>query len=822
MTNIITELPVTADSLRGSYCAAAGSGDVMCAARDDAAHAWDVAINEIVRAGDGDLAVAQERLQRRVDEIGTGFRLPGENDERQWPISPVPLLIEEREWHDIAAAVAQRAELAERILADVYGERRLMIDGVLPTAALTGSPHYLSPMVGIAPAGGHYLNIFAVDLARGPTGRWRILADHARSPAGSGYALENRLATSHVLSGLSERLNIARLAGFFADLRKGIAAACARSDPRIALLTPGRFNQSYAEQAHLARYLGLLLVEGADLTVHDDLLYLRTIEGMKRVDAIWQRMDARLLDPLALDSHSAIGVPGLVDAIAAGGAVVANFPGSAVLEAPLFAAFMPRLAEILLGERLKLPNIATWWCGQPREQAVVRDRMATMVIASAFGPIPIGLDCETSVLVAELSAEARARLEADMARRPQDYIGQEVVNLSTMPVAENGGLVARPFTVRVFAARDGQGAWQVMPGGFARIGPVADIRATSMGVGTRSADVIIHTTVPQPSVSLLKSDAASEIRRIPGTLPSRVADNLYWLGRYLERGEAILSLVRAGSGGSIVGDGDPTIPAATAARIRTCLERENAVRFDGSQNFVAMLTAALDDGDARSSVVSLLNSARVIGEGSRERLSPDFSQLLETPFPPPGISQQKQILLKSRFAAFAGLASEHMGRTAGWRFHDLGRRIERALVMCRLIAAFADDLATGEDLLMLLELCDVQISYRQRYSTGLALYPVRDLVGLDPFNPRSIAFQVAVIRDHLAALPRLKDDGMDEAQQAAATALAARVTILSAQTLNGLACNDIERQLLTLSDLIGHRFFLRGSETLRSAAMTLA
>ncbi len=822
MTNIITELPVTADSLRSNYCAASGSGDVMCAARGDASHAWDIAIKEILRAGDGDLAVAQERLQRRVDEIGTGFRLPGENDERQWPISPVPLFIEESEWHGIADAVAQRAELAERILADIYGERRLVVDGVLPMAALTGSPQYLSPMVGIAPAGGHYLNIFAVDLARGPTGRWRILADHARSPAGSGYALENRLATSHVLSGLSEQLNIARLAGFFADLRKGIAAACARSDPRIALLTPGRFNQSYAEQAHLARYLGLLLVEGADLTVHNDLLYLRTIEGMKRVDAIWQRMDARLLDPLALDSHSAIGVPGLVDAIASGGAVVANFPGSAVLEAPLFAAFMPRLAEILLGEPLKLPNIATWWCGQQREQAIVRERMATMVMSSAFGPIPIGLDGETSALVAELGSDARARLDDDLARRPQDYIAQEVVNLSTMPVAENGHLVARPFTVRVFAARDGEGEWQVMPGGFARIGPVADIRATSMGVGTRSADVIVHGSEPSASLTLLRNDAASEIRRIPGTLPSRVADNLYWLGRYLERGEAILSLVRAGSGGSIVGDGDPAIPAATAARIRTCLERENAVRLDGSQNFADMLTAALDDSDARSSVASLLNSARVIGEGSRERLSPDFAQLLETAFPQPGISQQKQILLKSRFAAFAGLASEHMGRTAGWRFHDLGRRIERALVICRLIAAFADDLATGEDLLMLLELCDVQISYRQRYSTGLALYPVRDLVGLDPFNPRSIAFQVAVIRDHLAALPRLKDDGMDEAQQGAATALAARVAILSAQTLNGLACNDIERQLLTLSDLIGHRFFLRGSETLRSAAMTLA
>lgn len=822
MIDETTERVEPALALRQGYCAAAGNGDMLCAARGKAAEAWDIALAEVLKAGDGNLALTQELIQRRVDEIGVAFRLPGESEERPWPLSPVPLLIGEVEWQTIAEGVAQRAELAERLVADIYGAQSLVTSGALPTAALSGSPHYLRPMIGIAPVGGKFLHIYACDIGRGPDGEWRVLADHGRSPAGSGYALENRLATSHVLGGLASALNIERLAGFFTDLRGGIAADCARTDPRIAMLTPGRFNQSYNEQAHLARYLGLLLVEGEDLVIHDDRLYLRTIEGMKRVDALWQRMDARLLDPLTLESHSTIGVPGLIDALATGGAVVANFPGSAVIEAPLFAAFMPKLAEILLGCPLKLPNIATWWCGQEGEAAHVRAQLDDMVISSAFGPLPAGLEGADAQLGSDLAPAARAALIADLERRPQDYVGQEVVRLSTMPVIEDGMMIPRPFTLRVFAARDGGGKWRVMPGGFTRIGPVADVRATSIGVGTRSADVIIHTQSAQPAVSLLRADAASVIRRNPGTLPSRVADNLYWLGRYLERGESVLALVRAASGAGVVSDSDPAIPAATAARIRTRLVEEGALSPDSDALFADALTMALDDPCAKSSVFALLNAARLIGAGSRERLSPDFWRLLDAPFPGAGRSEAKHLHLKARFAAFAGMASENMGRTAGWRFHDLGRRVERGIALARLIAAFGNDLASGEDLLMLLELCDVQISYRQRYSTGLALLQVRDLVGLDPYNPRSLAFQIGAIRDHLASLPRLHDDGMDEAQQSAATALSARIAILTAQTLDGLACYGLEQQLLTLSDLISHRFFLHGGETLRASGMTLA
>ncbi len=797
------------NSLRTEYCAGAGAGDVLCASQGDSADAWNIVLDEVANAGGGDIKITQDRLARRVDEIGTSFRLAGEEGERRWPLSPVPLLIAEAEWEAIAAAVIQRATLAEMVVADLYSSQSLVSEGFLPAAVLTGSPHYLRPMVGIKPPGGHYLHVYASDLGRGPDGEWRVLADHTRSPTGAGYALENRLASSHVVTGLANRLNVARLAPFFADMRSGLAASCERSDPRIALLTPGRFNQSYAEQAHLARYLGLVLVEGADLTINDGRVYLRTIEGSKRVDALWQRIDARLLDPLAFDGASGIGVAGMVDAIAAGGVVCANFPGAALLEAPVFSAFMPKLARHLLGATLLMPNIATWWCGGKSQYNHVLANIDQLTIGSAFGPVPLGL-------------EMGADLFGDMARRQVDYIGQEVVTLSTMPVAEGGALVPRPFTLRVFAARGADGEWSVMPGGFARIGPAADVRATSIGAGTRSADVIIHGKKPVAPVTLLRSDGAVEIRRNPGTLPSRVADNLFWLGRYLERGEAVLALVRAGSGASLVSDRGPSIPPATAARIRERIVKDQAAPASTTATYSDILAAALDDRGSPASVASLMATARSIGEGSRERLAPDFWHLLDAPFPSEGMFARKSIILKERFAAFAGLAAEHMGRTASWRFHDLGRRIERALSVSRLMTAFAGDNASADDLLILLELCDAQISYRQRYSTGLALLPVRDLVALDPFNPRSISFQIKAICDHLAALPRLRDDGMAEAHEAAGIMLSARVVALTAQTITPQKSAEIEAQLLALADAIGQRFFLNGGETVRAAGMTLA
>jgi uncharacterized alpha-E superfamily protein len=623
------------------------------------------------------------------------------------------------------------------------------------------------------------------------------------------------------LGGLQDRLHIQRHAPFFAAFRAGLAAACRRSDPRIGLLTPGRWNQSYPEQAHLARYLGLLLVEGADLAALDGKVYVRTVAGLKRIDALWRRLDPRLLDPLAFDSHSQIGVPGLIDAFAEGEVVLANAPGAGLVEAPAFAAFLPALAAAR-GEPLILPNLATWWCGQDGARATVEADLDRLLIAPAFGPAPLGL--AGPVVGADLFAEARAALLADLARRPQDYVGRELARLSTMPVVVGDQLAPRPFTLRVFAARGPDGRWTVLPGGLARIGEGDDPRAATVGDGDWSADVCIHGPEAVAPVSLLTAPDSLHLRRNPGTLPSRVADNLFWLGRYLERGEALLAAVRLLLGHSIDVDGGAALPADTVGRLVGLIAGGGAAPPPPSRQRAALTQfarTALEDLD-RHSVAAINRHARHIGEGARDRLSADMVRLLEAPFPTTRGLLDRAGALQRRYAAIAGLSAEHMVRTDAWRFHDLGRRIERAMAVARAARVFGMPGAAADDLSTLLDLGDSQISYRQRYPTGLSRVPAVDLVALDPHNPRSLAFQTGAIVDHLAALPVLGDDGMAEPQQARARALDARVATAEAAGVDADLLGEVERRLGELSEAVARRYFLQGAEPLRAPGLTLA
>ncbi len=804
------------------YCAHAGAGgDALCGGD---LPAWTAMFEELATLVGDDLGHARERVQRHAADIGTGFRIIGEADARPWPLSPVPLLIDSDEWRAIERGVAQRADLFETILADLYGPGMLVERGLVPATLVAGSPFFLRPLLGLAPPGGYHLHFVAIDLGRGPTGEWRVLADHLSAPTGAGYALENRLALNRTLSGLQARLNVARHAPFFAAFRDGLAAACRRTDPRIGLLTPGRYNPSYPEQAHLARYLGLLLVEGADLAALEDKVYVRTIGGLKRIDALWRRLEPRFLDPLAFDSHSQIGVPGLIDAYAAGNVLLANAPGVGLLESPAWLAFLPRLSTRLTGAGLSLPNIATWWCGQPDERVRVEEDFANLIIAPAFGVAPLGLPGGAPVTGADLDPAQRRALLDDLARRPQDYVGQEIVRLSTMPVVATDTLVARPFTLRVFAARGPDGRWTVLPGGFARIGEHPDPRAAVMGEGNWSADVVIHGRDPVDPVSLLPAPDSHQVRRNPGTLPSRVADNFFWLGRYLERGEALLAMIRVMLGNSIDADGGAALGTETLARLVGIIAAAGAAPPPPSMrraDLTQMARTAMESPEWQS-VAEINRQARRIGEGSRDRLSADMVRLLDAPFPAHRGMLDRAGSLQRRYAAIAGLSAEHMSRTAAWRFHDLGRRIERAIALTRATQTFGMAGASLDDLSTLLDLANSQISYRQRYLMGIARVPVVDLVALDPGNPRALAFQVTRIVEHLAALPVLDDDGMAEEQQAEAAELQATVSTARAAQLDFDTLGAIERRLARLSDAIARRYFLQGAEPLRASGLTLA
>jgi len=810
------------------YVRSASRSDLMLSADADPAMAsrWKAMLAELAQPARGGFAGLEERAAQQVLDLGMAFRLTGEMEERVWPLSPIPMLLPAGQWRAVEEGLAQRADLFEAVLADIYGPGRLIAEAKLPAGIVTGSPDYWRQMQGVAPPRGRRLQFYAADLARGPNGEWRVLADYVRNPVGAGYALENRLAMTRATDDALGAMDFARLAPFFADFRQGMAAICQRSDPRIALLSQGRFNQSYAEQAHLARYLGFLLVEGDDLTVRDRQLYVRTIEGVKRVDAVWRRMGSALIDPLAFDARSTIGVPDLFEAIRGGTLVMANWPGSGLVETPALAAFLPRLARLLLTEPLRIPNVATWWCGQESERAYVREHVDALAIGSAFGrPVP-AIPHGRARLAARLTRDERAAFLAELDQRAVDYVGQELVQLSTTPALVHGELLPRPFILRAFLARDAGGGWRAMPGGFARLAAHDDMRAVLMGEGDMSADVCIVRDQPEPAHAPLELGAPVAIRRVAGTLPSKAADNFFWLARYLERGEMVLRMVRALVGGSLGVETGSTLDRPTLDRVADTLVAWGAAREHAlAAGSNALCVHALSDPGMPGSVHALLGAAAAIGRGLRERLAIDFWRQLSAPINPVSHGPTPLLIahvarLLDRCAALAGLSAENMVRGHGWRFLDMGRRLERAIHLCRLARTFAHDGATGSDLNLLLDLCDSQISFRTRYLAGMALAPVRDMVLLEPGNPRSLAFQADRLLAHLDALPTLRDDGMPEPPVQLATAIAARLRAVAAETIRDEDLAALERQLLDLSNRIDDRFFLKGEDAPRASGMT--
>src|SRR5215813_3136482 len=481
---------------------------------------------------------------RHLKEAGVTYRAPGESADRHWPLAHLTLLIGESDWQQLSAGIAQRAQLLEMVLRDLYGEDKLIADGAIPAAAIAGSNEYLRQVCGIKPPGGRYLSLYAADVGRGPDGRWWVLGDRTQAPSGAGYALENRLVLSRAFASLYKSMNVERVAPFFEAFRDGLRNSADRGEPRIGLLTPGNFNETYFEHATLARYLGFLLVEGDDLAVSGDRVHIRTVAGLKRLDVLMRRLDSNSLDPLELDASSRLGVPGLIDVLRKNGVVVANMPGSGVLEARALLGFLPSLCRRLLGENLMMPHIATWWCGQKAARDAVLSRLDDVAIEGAYGRGVPGFERDGPVLAGDLSSAERERLIAAINERGIDFVGQELVRLSTMPVWDKGRIVPRPFVLRVFAAATPEG-WTVMPGGFCRIAEQLDARAVSMGAGARAADVWVVSDKAVSTHSLLPGTDTVRIRRIAGVLPSRAADNLFWLGRYLERAEATLRLVRA-------------------------------------------------------------------------------------------------------------------------------------------------------------------------------------------------------------------------------------------------------------------------------------
>ena len=757
---------------------------------------WQPLLAMLARLGPNELSRRFAAADRHLRDSGVFYRVyeDASGAERPWPLSHMPLLIDGAEWQALKAGLVQRAELLEAVLADAYGPANLVREGRLPAVVIAGNPEFLRPLVGVAPAGGAHLRFYAVDVGRSPGGHCR-------------------LALSRVMPEVYRGLKVERLAPFFQAFQAELSALNRQEDSRVCVLTPGPMNETYFEHAYLARYLGFLLVEGEDLTVREDGVFIRTVSGLKRAEVLVRRLDADFADPLELNARSRLGVPGLVQAVRDGTVVIANALGSGVAEARALLSFLPALAPTVLRSDLTLPNVATWWLGQTRARDEIIDRLDQMVIASAFlGELP-GHGERREVLGAMLEPEERTRILEQIAHRGIDFVAKEAVTLSTTPVWHNGRLEPRPFTLRLFLARTSDG-WRVMPGGFVRVADDIDARAVSLQRGGSTGDAWVLSDKPVAETTLLPAPDRISITRGTGPLPSRAAANLFWVARYVERAEATLRLVRPLV--SRVSDSDEAT-TRVVAQICSLLDAWDAAPT-GLPHVrpVLVASATLQGRDLEGALPYLAGAAQSAASVIRDRFSPDawraltdLFELINAPIDRPptesAIFERTNAALRI-IASFSGLAQENMSQLAGWRFLELGRRIERAIATCRFVRQFAFAKLDGA-LDVLLELADSQITYRLRYVMVPAAAPVIDLVVLDPNNPRSLAYQLSRIETHLAALPQRSGDGRLSPPEQIATALAAQIRTANATALDEPAFLALEEALMKLADLIASTYF---------------
>jgi uncharacterized circularly permuted ATP-grasp superfamily protein/uncharacterized alpha-E superfamily protein len=723
-----------------------------------------------------DLAARLRKAERLRTENGIAFTVAGgaEGSERPWTLDFVPLLIDEDEWAALERGLIQRARLLDAVLADLYGPQRLLREGDLPAALVFANPHFLRPCHGIEPRGGRYLQFYAADLGRGPDGRWWVLSDRTQAPVGFGYALENRIILARALPEVFRAYHIQRLAPFFNALNSGLVAATRRDDPRIVLLTSSDEEQTAFDHAYLARYLGYTLAVGADLTVRNERVFLKTVEGLMPVDLIIRGIDSELCDPLDLDVASTCGIAGLVQAARAGRVGVANALGSGLIEAKAFMAFLPALCRSMFGEDLLLPNTATWWCGQEAARQHVLATLDDLAVDHAFERRPMLAAAAGPLLSRGLSAASLASLRDRLVSEGHNYVGQELVSLSTTPVLADGALEPRPMALRVFlcASEDG---YALMPGGLTRVAATRDPRAALLRRGQETKDTWVLSSRPVSAFSLLRTDAGgAQPQRKSKDIPSRSADNLFWLGRYAERAEDAMRVLRTVVRRLTVDTIESGDAAALARAMAAILEKTGIDA--GRPEEVALGPTVAIERQAREvmfkvgvpyGVVDTLQHLERTAALARDWLSVEAWQTLSglraTARPPRAgratdpadifdvLEQSLRVL-----AAFSGMEMENMTRDHGWRFLDMGRRLERAAHLSRLMRCFLERGDPEDDgrLVLLLEIADSVMTYRWRYLATPMVAPVLDVLLLDESNPRSVAFQLAALNDHVEQLPR--------------------------------------------------------------------
>ena len=722
-------------------------------------------------------------LARQVRDNGITYNVYADENgpQRPWALDLFPLIVDAPSWQHIEAGVLQRMCLLERVMADVYGQQTLLHDGFLPPALVHAHPGYLRAMHGVTPVGGRYLHIAAFDLARGPDGNWWVEAQRSQAPSGLGYLLENRLAISAQFPQAFQTLRVQRLASTYRALMDSLKAMSpAGPDAHLVLLTPGPFNETYFEHAFLARYLGLTLVEGSDLLVRDECVFLKTLKGLVPVHGLLKRVDDQYLDPLELRADSTLGVPGLLQAIRAGNVLVANAPGSAFLESPALLGFLPALSRHLLGEELTLPALPTWWCGERSAMEEALPRLSKCALKSTYPGSP-GHDSFDAVLGSKLDARTLNQWANRIVRQAEEYTVQGYAPLSQIPTWQAGGtaspgepgkLLARSVMLRVFVVSDGAQGWRVLPGGLARVASAGQ-EITSMQRGGSSVDVwaltegeVDHSTLLQPHMT---PESLLARKRM---VTSRAAENLYWLGRYTERAENAVRLARL-TLECLHGEEQSCAPLLTwlsqMALANTLVLPGVPTALQAPRVFERSLIDSLGSSTGATSVGYYLRALKMVGSGVRERLSQEHWRIIircedelfercaaqrqRAEFP---ALQALQILkdTSDHMAAITGAQTDRMTRDDGWRLLSIGRHIERLGFLSSALMRGLDtgSLHTNGGFDAMVELFDSAITFHALFQQNRDLAALIDLLVIDRDNPRSISWVAHTLRGRLAKL----------------------------------------------------------------------
>ncbi|MCP5552545.1 MAG: circularly permuted type 2 ATP-grasp protein [Akkermansiaceae bacterium] len=815
--------PSQAGGLLAGYVPQSGVWDEMLLPGGGIRPHWKAYARFLESVDAEEIGRRQSQMQKLLRDHGVTYNMYDDTRGagRPWELDLLPLLLPQSEWQSVSVGLAQRARLLNAILADLYGAKTLLKRGLLPPALVHGNPGFLRGVSGVVPPGGKFLVRLGADLVRGLDGRWMVLADRLQAPSGNGYALENRLVLANVHAEEFNALGVRRLSDHYEVIKQMLQSLAprARGGASIAMYTPGPYNETYFEHALKARYLGYPLVEGADLTVRDRRVHMKTLEGLRRVDVLIRHVDDVFADPLELEPNSMLGVAGLLEAWRSGSVALANGLGTKVVETPALHPFLPGLCRHLLAEELLLPSAPTWWCGQAREREMVLASPDRWVLKPAFVR-----GARDPIFLADLSPSDKASLLERLRSTPHDWIAQEALPLSTAPTLVRGRLEPRALVWRTFTVAGNDG-YNTMPGGLSRVSPEPRRWIVTMRSGGISKDTWIIGDGAETVGPGVIQQAPTVIRpsRPPGAVPSRAADHLFWLGRYAERLETTVRVLRA-----LLQRLFSERPAESNPEIRACLDLLKAMGFSSiGANIRNELREIIRDPKKDGSLSDLLGRIRFNASSARDRLSDDMWRLFNhldrdgmLDRTSAGLSGAQDLLdsLVLDLTAFSGLQQENMTRGHGWRFLEIGKRIERGWQTLTLLQT-ASGSELGEEAVLppLLEICDSSMTYRRMHFSRPSLLPAVDLLLLDESNPRSVAFQLQALGRQSARLPSdpTTDSGGRERQQTDAL-----LSDLSGINLVSMAaaerdprvelpalCQHLADSLEVLSDLLTEHFF---------------